>query len=169
MLFKENNVDYRGEVFFSKAIIAPGSDEAIYDFNHMKNKAIQEDKKALVSCSDLIISKMNKSGNILKYEMSWKDMISNYCYVLSVIHKEYYEYIEPSLKEYVDTMKEIINNNPNIIHYGEYYDNHVSYILSKDPANLHVFPADANIMLEFYKYKSEANNHYDQQKKNYYS
>lgn len=92
------------------------------------------------------------------------DMIRNYSYTVAEIQKKYYLYMEHILDNYVDKMKDAIENNPKLVHKGKSFTNHIVYTLATDPTNMHIFGRNEDVMEDFYRFKNEADKHFDLQK-----
>lgn len=72
--------------------------------------------------------------------------------------------IKHILNDYVDTMKEVIENNPELVHKGKSFTSHIVYTLATDPTNMHIFGRNEDVMEDFYRFKNEADKHFDLQK-----
>lgn len=132
--------------------------EAYYDLKGIRSEAEAEQDSTLVELTKMYeeCAEFATQG-ILPYY----DMIRNYSYTLAEIQKNYYERIESVVREYTDTMNAIIEKNPMLIHNGEKFKNAVAYCLASDQNNLHIFMRDADMCGDFYRYKSEADKHFD--------
>ncbi len=84
--------------------------------------------------------------------LSYYDMLRNYAYTLTRIYSSYYEKMDSTVREYAETMTEIVKKNPILIHNGEAFTD----TLASDSRNLHIFENKADIMLNWNQYRQEA-------------
>lgn len=137
------------------------SGEAYYDLQMLREESKREENAELVDFIDVFETEIleNKTFILNHYEM-----IRNYAYTVAVIQKKYYEVMESIIKDYVETMNDIIEKNPELVHKGKKFSNHIVYTLEKDPTNMHIFGSDEEVMGDFIRFKNEAEKYYNMQK-----
>ena len=142
-------------------IALDGFGEAYYDLLVLRTEAKNEGDGKLADIIDLFEKEVlvDKKPVFIHY-----DMIRNYSYTVAEIQKKYYLYMEHILDNYVDKMKDAIENNPKLVHKGKSFTNHIVYTLATDPTNMHIFGRNEDVMEDFYRFKNEADKHFDLQK-----
>lgn len=86
-------------------------------------------------------------------------LLRNFMYVIAIIHKTYYEFIESYLNLIAKKMNEVIFNNPELIISSGTFEDHVVYKIDGEDI-MHAFRKDSDIMMDFYKFKQHAEKHY---------
>ena len=105
-----------------------GFGEAYYDLLVLRTEAKNEGDGKLADIIDLFEKEVlvDKKPVFIHY-----DMIRNYSYTVAEIQKKYYLYMEHILDNYVDKMKDAIENNPKLVHKGKSFTNHIVYTLQR--------------------------------------
>lgn len=106
-------------------ISANKSSEPAYDFQQIRVEAELESDDALIKLIDLIVDCLKDSSSELIEMESWYNLIRNYTYIVARIQEDYYKLAEETIYDIVNKLKEIVENNPSLIHRGDTFDNHV--------------------------------------------
>lgn len=131
--------------------------EAYYDLNVLKEEGKTDKDFQFVEITEMMQECME--GKVLG-ELPHYDMMRNYMFGVATIQKNYYEKIEDIVLNYVNTMNKIIDDNPELVQHGKNAADVIVYLLKNDPGCLHIFNRNADVITDYNRFKSEADNHY---------
>lgn len=135
--------------------------EAYYNLPALRAEIDNEGNGKLLDVVDIFEKETIENKEII---FSYYNMIRNYTYIVAEIQEKYYACMECIVKDYADTMQEILERNPELVHKGNVFSNHIAYTLAKAPSNMHIFERNADIMGDFYRFQNEAIKHLELQK-----
>lgn len=127
--------------------------EAYFDMRAINADADAEQDKDMAE----LIRMFEEYGDCVDTgRLSYYNMLRNYAYTLARIYSSYYEKMDSTVREYAETMTEIVKKNPILIHNGEVFTDVIAYTLESDSRSLHIFDNKADIMLDWNQYRQEA-------------